>query len=112
MELQLSHIHGAIGFCDTDTRTKLTNALGRVSTPSQTRNGRHSRVVPASDMTTFNELQESSLAHHGVVQIQPGEFILPRTTGKLGIINQVVYNPVIEFSIVFELESTDTMGDT
>src|SRR5581483_9820282 len=50
---------------------------------------RHPRIVPSRDELLLDELQQLSLAHHGVVQVQARELVLTR----LVAFDQVVDEP-------------------
>ena len=58
-------------------------------------------------MLLGNQLQQLSLAHHGIRKIQPSEFDLPRMKDP-----ERLAEPIVQRSMVFKLQSTNRMGDS
>ena len=85
---------------------KSANRLGRKATTPQAANRWHPWVIPAVHVVFVHELQQFSLAHDRVGQVQPREFDL------LWMIDpELVEVPVVERTVVFEFQRANRMRD-
>ena len=91
---------------DADPRAEVANRLGRVAAPPQAGDGRHPRIVPARDVTLRHQLEQLSLAHHGVAQVEPRELVLP----GLVLGPDLFDAPVVERPVIDVLERAQRMG--
>ena len=72
------HLDDAVVLCDSDAGDEIEDGLGGVATPPHAAEGGHARVVPAGDVTLFNESAQLALAHDGERHFQAREFDLTR----------------------------------
>ncbi len=105
--LELCDVDDVFLFRDANARAEVAERLGRVAATAQPGNRRHAWVVPARHVSLLHELQQLPLAHHGVIQIEAGELVLPR----LVTFDQIVDQPVVQRPMIFELERADRMRD-
>ena len=75
---QLPHFDVVVFARDADAGDEIPKRRRGESAPTQTADGRHARVVPAVDRAAIDQLRQNTLGHHGVVQVQSGEFDLAR----------------------------------
>ena len=103
---QQGQVHHAVGAGHPDAIAEIADGRRGVAPPVQTRNGGHARIIPAVDMTLFNQLDQFAFAQHGVGEIQAGKFDLP------GMIDpQCIQHPVIELTVVFKFQGAQRMGN-
>ena len=105
--LELCDIDHVLLLRHTNARAEVADRLRRVAATAQAADRRHPRVVPPRDMALLHELQQLALAHHRVVQVQAGELDLLRPIA----LEQVVDAPVVERTMVFELQRAERVGD-
>ena len=84
---------------------KCPDRFGRVAAAPKTLERRQARIVPPGHLLVLHELQQFSLAHDRVADVQAGKLDLLRTVGCTGPFD----NPVIERAMVLELQSADRM---
>src|SRR5690606_24208801 len=72
------------------------------TTATHTGNGRHARIVPASDDLFIDQKLQLTLRGNGVIQIQTTKFVLARTRRY----RQVVNEPVVQGLVVFKFQRT------
>ena len=100
----------------------MSTVLSRLATPMVRRNcelprayspggeyrdGRHARIIPAADRTFLHQLQQPSLAHNRIGEIETGKLDLLRMAGN----RQLLEKPVIQRPVVFKLKGADRMGN-
>ena len=100
--VEQSDVDGGIEFVYADDFAEVSNCRWRVTAAPESADGWHSRVVPAGDEVFGNELEEFSLAHYGVSEVQSCEFNL------LGMEDAELFEePVVERAVVFKFECAD-----
>ncbi|CCJ97352.1 hypothetical protein BN130_3945 [Cronobacter malonaticus 507] len=104
---QRGHFHGVILFGHADTLAEFTDGRGGITATAQAGNGRHTRIVPAFDMLIGDQQVQLTLGHHRIFQIQAREFVLARVNRN----GDVIQHPVIQTTVVLELQRTERMGD-
>ena len=82
--------------------------LGADAAAALGRERRHARVVPAADDAFLDEPAELALAHHRVVEVEPGELVLVRP--RLLDPDRVEV-PVVERAVDVELQRADRVAD-
>ena len=87
--------------------TKRAQRFRRHAAALQARKRRHARIVPAVDMAVAHEFGQHALGQHRVGQVEPREFVLMRLRRH----RQVVEEPVVERTVILELQRADRMGD-
>ncbi len=105
--LELRDVDHVLLLGDTDAAAEIANRLRRMAAAPEPADRRHPRIVPPRHDTLLHELQQLSLAHHRVVQIQARELDLPRTIG----VDQIVDEPVVERPVILEFERAQGVGD-
>ena len=105
--LQARELHGGVGLGDTDGGGELADALCRVAAAPEAGDGGHARVIPATDAALFHEAQQEALRKDRPGQVEAGELVLVRHAGH----GQVLDEPVVERTVVLELERADGVGD-
>ena len=98
---------GAFEFRDPDGLAEIADRFGRVTAASDARDRRHAGIIPSAHMAIIDELEQLALAHHRVVQIEPGEFDLAGPRGH----GEVLEEPVVEGPVVLEFQGAERMGD-
>ncbi len=78
--LQQRDLRYAVKLRHPDPLAELSNRLGRVTPTPQTSDRRHPGIVPATHHPVGHHLQQATLAHHRVSQIQ---------SSKLGLLGDV-----------------------
>ena len=106
--LEQCHIGHARILRDADVVGEGAQCARRHAAPVQTGNGQHTRIVPTVDELLVYELDQFALAHHGVRQIEPREFVLMRT--RLRNFERVE-DPIVKRPVYFELERAHRMRD-
>ena len=104
--LQRSRIDPLVSLGHANALGESANRFRGVSAPSQAGQRRHSRIVPAIDVTTLHELEQLALAHDRVGEVQPGELVLlrQRPLQKAGV-GEPFDDPIVERPMVLELKS-------
>ena len=105
---QQGHIGHTGIFGDSDIVCQGAQCGWRHTAPAQTGNCQHARIVPAVDEFLVHKLDQFTLAHHAVRQIEPREFVLMRTRFRNF---ERVENPIIEGPVRFELEGANRVRD-
>ncbi|MNC04137.1 hypothetical protein D3C75_515700 [compost metagenome] len=67
---QGSHFNGVVLLGHTNALTEFTNRSGSVTTTTQTRDGRHTWVIPTLYNLLSHQLVQLALGHDGVFEIQ------------------------------------------
>jgi hypothetical protein len=110
--LEHAHVDPGVGTGHADAFAEQPYGLGRVAAAAQAHERGHARVVPAVDPTRRDQLLQPALARDGVAEVEPREFDLsrqrPREEAALG---QPLEQPVVERTMVLELERADRVGD-
>ncbi len=94
-------------FGDTHVSTQAADGCRRVTPAPQSADCGQTRIIPSCDVAFVDQPQQSSLAHHRMGQIQAVEFDLLRVMNA-----QVVAEPVVQWSTVFEFQGADAVGDS
>ena len=105
-ELQQGDINDVVAFGHTDGLGEITDGGWRITSTTQTTDGRHARVVPTVNVMFLNELQQFALAHDGVVEIQTCKLDLLRVMDV-----QRFAEPVVERTVHLEFQRADGMRD-
>ena len=74
--LEECHIDDTIVLRVADLIDEATDRLGRIATTTQPADSRHTRVIPACYVALLHELEELTLAHHRVGEVQTVELNL------------------------------------
>ena len=106
-KLQLCDVHEAVPLGQTDAGAELPDGPRRVAASAQAAQCGHARIVPAAHMVVLHQLQQLALAQHGVGQVESRELDLLRVALDVG----VVQHPVVERTVVFELQRAQRVGD-
>src|SRR5512133_3609694 len=107
--LEQGYIIDGFHFCIADKVHKLPDRFGCVPSPSQTAESWHPGIVPATHISFLHKLKKLPFAHHGISEVQPVEFNLPRpVTGCFQLIDE----PVVKRTVHLELQRTEGMGYT
>ncbi len=101
--LEQRHVDETVALGDADALAERANRLGGEASPAQPGEGGHPRVVPAGDVTPFDQLLQLALGEHRVREVQPGELDLARP--RLG--QDLIEKPVVKGAVIFEFESAD-----
>jgi len=104
---QERNIDQVVVFGHADLGAEIPDRLWRVAPPPHPRHGGHARIIPALHIPVSHQVDKPALAQHGVAQVEPGEFNLPRPVAG----NQFLDDPVVERAVVFELQRADGMRD-
>ena len=88
-------------------RTNSRSASGGTPRRRMRRERRHARIVPAVDMAAPHQLGQHALRQHGVVDVQPREFVLLRPRRH----RQVRDQPVVQRPVILELQRAERMRD-
>ena len=80
---------------------------GGVAPAAQAADGGHPGVVPAVYQVFLHQGAEFPLAHHRVVDAQPGKLDLPGLAGQ----GHVLHHPVVEGPVVLKLQGAQGVGD-
>ena len=67
---------------------------------THTRNGRHTRIVPAGHHFFIHQKLQLTLGSHGVIEIQPTKLVLTRTRRYRKILNE----PIIQRFMIFKFQ--------
>ena len=103
---QEGDVHGALPFGHADPFAEVPDRFRGVAAPSNTRQGRHPRVVPSGHVSALHQFQEHPLAHHRVGEVEAGELDLARREDP-----QVLDKPVVKRPVVLELQGAQGVGD-
>ena len=76
--LKQTLVDHAFHFGVTDLIHEGTNRLRRVSATAETTDGRHTRIIPASNKTFLDKLEHFALRHHGISDVEAVELTLFR----------------------------------
>ena len=87
-------------------RNEIADRLGRHAAPPQPRQRRHARIVPPLDALLRHQLGQKAFRQHGITEIEPREFILPRPRRH----RQIVEQPVVKRPVILEFQRADRMG--
>ena len=111
-DVQAGVVGPAASLAGTRALGQQAQAAGGVATPPQAGDRGHARVVPATDNPFLDQLAQLSLAGHDGGHVQAGEFVLVRSRlGQQAQAAEVIEQPVVERTLVFELEGADAVGD-
>ena len=105
--LELRHVDDVLFLRHADPRAEVADRLRRVAAAPQAADRRQPRVVPARHVPLLHQLQQLALAHHRVIQVQARELDLLR----LVALDERVHQPVIERTMVLELQRAERMRD-
>ncbi len=100
--LQRSDLNGVILLGHANAFAELTNSGSSITTTTQARNRRHTRIVPAFNVLVGHQQVQLAFGHHGVFQIQAREFVLARVNRN----GDVVQHPVVQTTVILELQRT------
>src|ERR1043165_8623853 len=75
---ELLQLSNAIRLRDTDTRDKVADGSGSVTAAAHAGEGWHARIVPAFDVSFFNQLQQLAFAEQRIREREPVKLVLPR----------------------------------
>ena len=96
--LEEGHIDDTIVLRVADLIDEAADGLGRIATTTQPTDRRHARVIPACYVPLLDELEELTLAHHRVGEVQAVELNLSWAVA-LGVIGldllQEVYEVIV-----------------
>ena len=81
------NVNYIIPFGNTDLISKIPDGLRCEASSPQAGNGWHPGIIPAINISIFNQFQELSLAHDCIAEVEPGKFYLPWT---VFCVNQVI----------------------
>ena len=110
--LEHAHVDPGIRFRDADTLREKLEAFGREAASPGADERRHSRIVPAVDVSLFDELDESPLGKDDIGEVEPRELVLPRQwTLELPSVGKLLDDPVVKRAMILELERADRMRD-
>ena len=96
---------------DADAGAEVANGFRRVPAPPDAGDRRHPRIVPSRDELLLDQREQLALAHHRVIQIEPREFDLPRPRPERGVLADAVHHPVVERTMILELERAQRVRD-
>src|SRR6056297_1800887 len=86
-----SDIDDAIAARGADHVTEPTQCRGCITSPAQTRDCGHARVIPTAHNALLYQLPEFTLTGDGVARVQPAEFVLPWPARH----RQVIQQPIV-----------------
>ena len=98
-------VHELLVLADTDLVAEHLDGLGSIAAAPHSAEGGHARVVPAGDYAFLHELEQFALAHEGIGEVQPGEFVL---MARIDV--QDLDEPVVEGTVHVEFEGADAVG--
>ena len=75
-EFQQSQVDHVIALGHTHLVGKHPDALGGISPAAQPANRRHTGIVPSHDDSFLHALEQLTLAHHRIGQVQTGKLVL------------------------------------
>ncbi|MCY1538748.1 hypothetical protein D9M68_743040 [compost metagenome] len=75
-EFQQAYVDQVFTLSHTDGFCKLADAFRGIPSAAHTADGRHTRIVPAIHLLLVDQLQQFTLAHHRIIQVQAGKLIL------------------------------------
>src|SRR5690606_14102409 len=102
-ELELADVGAVLRLPDSGEVGEGADRRGGESASPEPGDRRHARVVPTAYVSTTNQLEQPPLAEHGVVEVPPGELVLPGPT----LDGDVLDHPVVERPVVLELHRAD-----
>ncbi len=100
--LEHHQIGEAVVLRDADRLAEIADRFRCVPPTAKAADGRHARIIPAADTIFLDQFQQLSLAHHGVGEVEPGEFDLLRVVDVEGI-----EAPVVQRTVNLEFERAD-----
>ena len=106
---QQCYIYRAVIFGIAYFVDKRPNGFRSIAPSSVTTDCGHTRVIPTVYMAFLNQLEQFSLTHHGISEVQPVEFYLSRT---IFVCFQQIDEIVIQRSVYFKLQCTNRVCDT
>ena len=98
-EFQHAYVHNVLPLGYTYGIAKLAERLCGITSPAHTADGRHTGVVPAAYMLFVYQLQQLALAHYRIGKVATGKLVLLGREYP-----QLLYEPVIQRSVVYELQ--------
>ena len=104
---QRRHLDHVILFGNADTAAELADRGGGVAATAQARYGQHARIVPAFHHVFADQLRQLALRHHRIFEVKTRKLILAR----MHRYRDVIQHPVIEATVILELQRTERMGD-
>ena len=107
--LQQGNINRAVCFGNTDFLAKSADCLRCIPSAADSRNGRHSRIIPAVNHAVVHKSLQISLRHYRIRQVQSRKLNLLRRSAPPANFRK---NPVVKRSVVLELECADGMRDS
>ncbi len=107
--LEQARVGAAVNFRDAYLSCKRPDCLRWHAPSPHTRDRRHAWIIPSLNMPLLDEPQQLALAHHGVIQVEPSKFVLPRTFRLLLRLQTMLENPVVNLAIVLELKRAERM---
>ena len=105
--LEKAVFHGRVHLGNTVAHAEIANGSRGVAAAAQAADGGHSRVVPAADITAFDECAQLAFAHDRVVDAEAGELDLTRLCGQ----RDVVDNPIVQRAVILKFERTQRVRD-
>ena len=105
--LQQGDIGGAVVFGDADSLAEMADGFGRVAAAADAGDGGEAGIVPAGDVVFLHELEQFTLAHDRVGEAEARELDLARGGGNGAVFDE----PVVERSVVLELQGAEGVGD-
>ncbi len=100
-------LHSGVDLAHADAVAEVADRSGRVAASAQTADRGHTRIVPSADGAAFDQRAELALTHDRVVDAQSRELDLARLRGQ----GDVVAHPVVQRSVILELEAAQAVGD-
>ena len=104
---QHAHLDDVVLLGHADALAELADGGRGVTTATQTGDGQHARIVPTADVPLGHQQVQLALGHDGVFEVQTRELVLTRVT----VDADVVQHPVIEATVVLELQGAQGVGD-
>ena len=92
---------------DADARAEVAHRFRCEPAAANPGDGRHAGIVPAADELLLDQRQQPALAHHRVIQVEPGKLDLLRTRGRPGVFD----DPVVQRAVILELQRADGVRD-
>ncbi len=87
---------------------EVADGAGGVAPAAQAAQGGHTGIVPAGHPALLHQLAQLALAHHGVVDAQPGELDLP---GLVMGMDTLLDHPVVQGAVILKLQRAQGVGD-
>ena len=106
--LELSDVDGRISLGYADVVAELADGFRCVASSAYSSERAQSRIVPAFYLALFNKSSDESLAHQHRCYVKRSKFDLAR---RIWPPAYFPYHPVIQRSVIFELECADGVRD-